>query len=499
MQKNLLIIILFIIGASSMILEITASKIVAPYFGNSIYTWTSLIGVILGSLSIGYLIGGKLADTKVNLRILALLILCNSILSLFIYFFSLQIFNYIFNHIHIIIIALLFSLLPIFSPPCIIFGLLFPYISKLYITSLKDSGKAIGRLYASSTLGSILGTFITGYFLLSILDSFQIILLLALILSVCSIIINRQDNRLLKYSILIFNIALLFFHSNNLYALKLFKKSNVNSSYIVKNIIPSEYANYFIIETKDPNLGTIRNLLTNFAGIQSSYVLSKPYILQSAYTRYFTLPNCYHEKNSILMIGGGGFVYSTFSLRYLPQNRITVVEIDPKLTDIATSYFDLEVNNPNLDIVNIDGRLFLNRNQNKYDAIILDAFDYNMIPFQLVTSEAISKMYSSLSSQGMVVMNIIDSLENNTNFLKSEYKTYKSIFPLVEIYQVNPDLQLNKKQNFILVAFKNANMNKKTTECIFSRDKLYNNRITINSNNNLILTDKFAPIEKFLN
>jgi predicted membrane-bound spermidine synthase len=482
-----------------MILEITATKIVAPYFGNSLYIWTSLIGIMLGGLSIGYLVGGKIADKEVNSRRLSLILLFNTILCLFIYFFSLQILSYIFSHLHFVVLAALISITFIFTPACICFGMISPYISKLYITDLKHTGRSIGMLYFISTIGSISGTFLAGFYLLSVLDSFNIILLIALTLSICSIVINSKHYYIFKFSILVFVIYLLFIHSNNIYTLNVFRKHTENHSYILRAIIPSSYAEYFITEIHNPNLGTIRNLITNFNAVQSSYIVSKPQILQSPYTRYFTLPNCYKEKNNVLMIGGGGFIYPSYSLKYTPKNEITVVEIDPKLTQIAETYFDLPLNNKKIKIENSDGRLFLNKNEINYDAIIMDAFDYNLIPFQLVTYEAITKIYSSLNSDGIVIMNIVDSVsKNKINFLGSEYKTYKSLFPKVEIYQVNNNLNLSNRQNFILVAYKNNNATNLQEDCLFNTNHFYKNKIDMSIQNGLILTDKFAPIDRLL-
>src|SRR3989344_3582806 len=164
----------FIVGTTTMILELAGSRIVAPYFGTTIFTWTSLIGVILGSLSIGYWLGGKLADRKVSLRILSILLFANSLLCLCIYFLSNEILHFIFLHFKQISSGALVSSTVLFTLPSIIFGMIVPYVAKFKITSLHTSGKAVGNLYAISTVGSIVGTFLTGYYLLSVLGSYEI-------------------------------------------------------------------------------------------------------------------------------------------------------------------------------------------------------------------------------------------------------------------------------------------------------------------------------------
>ncbi len=483
-EQNILSITVFITGATTMILELVGSRIISPYFGNTIFTWTSLIGIVLGSLSIGYWLGGKLADRQITLSKLSLILLINSATCSLIFLFANPILKFLFVEIKNIAIGTLISSILIFSLPSMIFGLIPPYVAKFKIKSLNNSGKAVGNLYALSTIGSICGTFLTGYYLLSFIGSFQIILLISIALILNSMLLNFSSLRIIKILLFFIYIWLLFTQKN----VNLSKNTSIISS------INSVYSTYFIADLPD-KLGRRRNLLDGFRGTQSSYIVSNDN-LQVEYTKYFTVPACYKENKQVLMIGGGGFSYAKYFLKVFPENQLDVIEIDPKLTQLAEDYFQLPKNRPNVKIINSDGRTYLNSNSQIYNAIIVDAYDTVSMPFHLTTKEALSKMHTSLSDNGIVIMNIVSSIKaDKENLLQVKYNTFQTMFPLVELYKVNSSLDRHARQNIILIAYKNAN--KKTLEnCLFKNEKLFNNKFVLNSKDKTaILTDNFAPVE----
>jgi predicted membrane-bound spermidine synthase len=170
-DKFLLEIVVFITGAIVMIYEIIGSRILAPYIGTSTYVWTSLIGVILGSLSLGYWLGGRMADRQPNLKLLsAVLFISSTLVTITILLQEIVLFGLAVASIRLELKAVIAALV-LFAPASILFGLVTPYAVRLRMIDVQDAGKTVGRLYALSTVGSILGTFAAGFFLLPFVGS----------------------------------------------------------------------------------------------------------------------------------------------------------------------------------------------------------------------------------------------------------------------------------------------------------------------------------------
>lgn len=198
------------------------------------------------------------------------------------------------------------------------------------------------------------------------------------------------------------------------------------------------------------------------------------------------------DAKSTLLIGGAAYTYPIHYLQKYKDKTIDVVEIDDKMTQIAKEQFGLNVNDERLKTYSQDGRSFLNYSQNKYDTILIDAFKGVNAPFELTTYEALTNAKNMLNEKGVVITNIISSLEGqDSKFIKYEYTTYKAIFDDVKIYRV-ADLENSRKQNLILVGIKGE------TEVDNSKKDEYsgylNNQISDLEITGKIVTDDFAPI-----
>ena len=172
-NKYLLETVVFVSGALVMIYEIVGSRILAPYIGTSTYVWTSLIGVILASLSLGYWLGGKMADRQPELKHLAgVMFFAAAMLSATILLHELVLTVLAVSALGLEIKSILAALI-LFAPASVLFGFVTPYAVRLKMLSVADAGKTVGRLYALSTVGSILGTFAAGFFLLPFVGSLR--------------------------------------------------------------------------------------------------------------------------------------------------------------------------------------------------------------------------------------------------------------------------------------------------------------------------------------
>ena len=228
------------------------------------------------------------------------------------------------------------------------------------------------------------------------------------------------------------------------------------------------------------------------AGGIESYVNIDTGEMGAEYLQYYDLFNYYNKNaNSTLMIGGAAYTYPTHYFKKFTNKTMDVVEIDKKMTKIAEKEFELDVSNPNLKIYHQDGRSFLNYRKEKYDTILIDAFKGLVAPFELTTYEAMQKAKEMLNDDGMVITNIISSIEGkNSKFIKYEYETYKKVFDDVKVYQVRK-IKNDKNQNLILVGIKG----KPTINDNFESYKKYlDNDITYLIHDGKVVTDDYAPI-----
>lgn len=272
----------------------------------------------------------------------------------------------------------------------------------------------------------------------------------------------------------------------NYYGKILFQKENPD---IIEDV-DSEYSRIWIKQ--------IGNSEISYKAMQvdtgtESYINEKTNEMGAMYLYFYDLFNYYNkDANSTLMIGGAAYTYPTYYLNKYKEKTIDVSEIDEKMTELAVKDFNLDIDNPRLKIYHQDGRSFLNYTKNKYDTILIDAFKGLNAPFELTTYEALKNAKNALNDNGMVITNIISSLEGEeSDFIKYEYATYKKVFDDVKIFKVT-DAKENDKQNLILVGFKgNKNINE---EKYNEYEGLLVREVKDFTSDKKIVTDDYAPI-----
>lgn len=489
MQKWVLPITVFVSGMLVMVLELIGTRLIAPYFGSSLHVWTAMIGTILGFLSVGYFVGGRIADKNATYERLGLILLLNAISCLVLVFSARYVLLFLANSIPFTSYGALLATLLLFSIPSVLFGVVSPYAARLQIHTLKTSGTTVGNLYALGTVGSITGTFLAGYFLLSITGSFQLIFLISIILFLnAAVLLKKTITPLIGMSI----VATLYFGF-----LSPVKYYQIPYDPHVIAIEHSQYSDYFIIQYEDDG-NIIRMLLTDFAGVQSKHIMGHKEELAASYSKFFTLPACYNLNNRVLLIGGGAFTYPNYYSHQFPNGQMDVVEIDPELTRISREYFELSPDIKNVQIINEDGRAYLNNNTKKYDTVLVDAYANSIPPFQLTTKEAIMKMYDSLDTNGLLVMNILTVIhDQKPTLVDVEMKTVKEVFGNATIYQVTKGKDFAKTQGFILVGEKgDARM---MSTCLVTDRGLLDNALNYQPKTNApVFTDTYAPVESVI-
>jgi len=470
-----------------MIMELVGARILAPYLGTSMFVWASLIGIVLGALTIGYYLGGHFSEKNPTLNFLATVLLLAGLSILFIGFVK--------DEFLPVILCLgikmgsVLATLFLFALPSVLLGMVSPYAIRLKIKDIQTSGEVAGKLYALSTIGSIVGTFAAGFYLIPTFGSAQIIFGLSAGLVLTALIV-RFD--LFKISTLILVII-----------------SSLLISNPAQNLIfeaDSEYNHIRVVDHLNKDERPIRILY--LATEAHSVIYQDSDELFPGYFKHYQLDQVFNPNiKKALTLGGGAYVGPVDFLKRFPKSKMTVVEIDPKVTETAKNYFRLKVD-PRLSIIHADGRIFLNNNHEKYDAIYGDAFSsFYSIPFHLTTREAIEKIYNSLNDNGIFLLNVISSIEGETSmFFQSEYKTLSLFFPQIYIFPVyySETTQAAKHQNIVIVATKDSQRkNLAELESYANENQqellrhLWPNEIKIEPKIK-ILTDNFAPVDYYI-
>ncbi len=490
MKKYLLEITVFICWAVVMIFELLGSRILWPYLGTSIFVWTSLIWIILWSLSLWYYLGWKISDKKADLRWLSIIIFFASIfivLNIITKYIILNSITWITNNLKI---SSVISSIILFAPTSVMLWIVSPYVAKLKINNITNCWTTVWNLYALSTAWSIFGTFFAWFFLIPFFGTNILTIILSTILLLLSILVYNKKYLISRF-ILLFIILVIFLSIDSIN--ELHKKNGFID-------LDTAYSRVWIYDSiqKDTKLKT-RNLLINNEHSSAMFLDNNNLVYE--YTKYYNLAKHFNPQfKKTLMFWWAWYSFPKSFLLNYPDSKIDVVEIDPKMTELAKNYFKL-TDNKNLNIYHEDGRVYLNKTKEKYDVVFWDAFSsHYYIPYQLTTKEAIQKTYDILNKDWVVVLNIISAIEWEAwLFLQAEYKTYKSIFPQVYIFPVRNKNDWNEVQNIILVALKSD-----------KKPSFYSSDLTLNSyldhlwkkeiiSNLPILTDDYAPVDYYIN
>jgi len=479
----------FISGASIMALELLGSRLLAPYYGSTLFVWGSLIGITLTGLSAGYSWGGKKSDTKASYQTFSLLIFIAGSYALLTTLLSADILKIILvlkigDMYGPLLSSAVFLLIPTF-----LLGAVTPFAIKLSAKSLQTIGQTTGNLYSLSTLGSIFGTFATTFMLVPILGVNVILYSISSILIISSVIgITKQ----IKF-IAIILIAI-----------------SIHSAVVVQppvaGVVFEKDTLYHKILVHDDSVNNIRTLILD-NNFHSAMDLNNPERIVYEYTKFFHLGLLFvNEPNNVLFIGGGGFsAPKKFFVDY-PEMIVNVVEIDQEVVNVGSEFFAVP-EDERLKISTNDGRIFLRNTNEKYNIIILDAYDKSYVPFHLMTREFNELVYEHLTEDGVFISNIITSIEGNSaDLFLAEIKTMKSVFPNVYIYPVVSDQQ-TVIQNVIVVAHKQedsvtkfellARQDNASVELVQAIENEYKKNINLESYK--ILDDNFAPVENYLN
>lgn len=454
----------FITGFALLTFELAAARILAPTIGSSTYVWTSVIGVIIAALSLGFYAGGRIADSRAkptDVPVILLLAAGLTLLTLLSYEGSLQAVVEAFadNRMQAVVAALL-----LFAPTSFLIGITSPYLAKLNVTSLTSTGKSIASLDMFNAIGGILGTFTTGFILFGFIGSHQAIGLVALLLVAASWLIRPRTNT-----------------GHRLVASAVILLGALTPAGTIEGVIKidSASAHYEIVQGF---LGErqVTGLLTGPSGTQSAVYTNGSSEPVFWYTKQMTELTIDRKPTSVLVLGGGAFTMPQYLSSQLPDATIDVVEIDPRLHDISRDYFGY-TDPSNVSEHFTDARTFVNQSTNMYDVILVDVYGDTSIPFTFITEEYAAALSKLVAPGGVVIANVIGGLEGRCReTLFAVDAAYRSQLPYV-LYAKDPS-RSDRRGNYVTLY-------SKAEQQIDGMKKL-------DSNGSRPYTDNFAPAER---
>ena len=412
--------IAFIAGWVVMMLEILGGRMLAPYFGYSVYQWGALIGVVLAALSCGYYIGGRIGDTAHALGFLmwSLIIAAVSILlgPLVGNAFLPQFRGYGPAWGAVAASAILLG------PPCALLAVVSPIVIRL--TATNKVATTAGVVYAVSTVGSIGGTFFTAFYAIPVLGT-RTSYYIAGVLVVVSVLGLALTRMRLSYAASAALLALAWLPSG---------------SRTYPGLLYQDESPHNIIQVVDTE--TTRYLFLNYTdGPQTS--MPKDQLLTDSYYDYFLLGPRMNDGEKVLFLGvAGGVALKQLAIVY-SDVEVVGVELDPKVIYVAKRYFGL-ADHPQIRLVEADARWYVETTPDLYDVIAIDLYVTGHIPFFTTTKEFFQRVKDRLTDQGLIMMNIL-SIQPGEELIAPFVRTVGSVFPSVFLIG---------NGNFILIASK---------------------------------------------
>ncbi len=434
MKKNLFIYITsFLCGMAVMGVELSATRLLAPYFGTSSIVYTVVIGLIMISMSIGNVLGGRSADKHNDLGrlfsllwVVALWVAVIPLVGKYIIALSALLMAWILPS-NLLVAGSVLSCLLVFSAPLLILGMVSPYLVKLGVKDMENSGRTTGEIYAASTIGSIIGTFIPTFLTIPYMGTLKSFLVFALSLNLICLyyFISTKKGFIKSIVTTVLTAALLIIPFKTSYA------------FWTETVLEDESLyNYLQVTEK----GNSVILSTNVAfGVQSVY--TRDQILSGYYYDYalmspLMIKDADQDKSlDILVLGMGTGTFAKECKHFFPNSNITGVEIDEKIVGLSKKYFQLTDEESKV-YVN-DGRTFLSTKQaGMYDIILCDAYHDITIPFHMATTEFFTEVKEHLKPDGVIMVNINMRSKNTTEITDHLTNTLKTTMNKVYEYDI---------------------------------------------------------------
>lgn len=452
----------FVSSFCIMVIELVAGRIISRHLGSSLYTWTSVIGVVLAGIAVGNYLGGLLADRRPPRPTLAVLFVLSSIASVTITLVNRGVGEW----------TLLWTLpwaarvgthvAAVFLLPSLLLGMISPVAAKVAIEHGRKVGRTIGSVYAWGVVGSIAGTFATGFWLIAAFGTDVVVWAVGAVLAAMGLLYGAGARWPAAWAIA-FTGLLLLGTGPWAWAVSLGERLELRQT-VGSDVLwmeDSEYSRIRVVRTSEQP--DVRELFLDKLH-HSTIVMANPYELQYPYERVYAAVTAALAPASgrlnTLTIGGGGYVLPRWIDHRWPGSRTEVVEIDPEVTRAAVEALGLPADN-GFVIAHEDGRAHVHRLVERrreggsvapYDFVYLDVFDDYGVPYQLTTREFLQQIDELLAPNGAFLMNLID-MYSSGRFLGAMLETMESVFPRVTGFVEGdpPSSRPELRNTFILV------------------------------------------------
>jgi spermidine synthase len=477
--KALLLTTVTVSGGAVMILELLGTRIIAPYYGASLYVWSALIAVTMIALALGYYLGGYLTDRYPKLRLTHVLMFAALATSV-IPFCSATVLH-LTNALGMRGGAFCSALL-LFGLPLTALAMVGPFVIKLATETLEDVGSTVGAVYAISTVGSVIATLLLGFVLLPWLGTRAIIFSLALILVMMAMVLMWRDRQGFAANKGVMPVIFLGLLSSLLSVKGYANPEKTNATMRVLHQAESIYGWVRVVD----NQASGARLLLSDASVLSAMSLSNGQTLLHYQTIIASLPVLRPAASDALLVGlGGGHIARELKAKGLTTDTI---EIDPVVAEASLNYFGFK---PTGEFIVGDARYEVKKLNKQYDFIIHDCFTGGSEPTHLLTVEMLSDLRRLLKQDGILALNYVGFTRGDgTQAVASVYKTLKSVLPNVKVFIT----EKTEMTDFIMLA-----SNSEIDLDANSRDQrsqwLTDHQFVLSEEGGLLITDDYNPME----
>jgi spermidine synthase len=411
--------IAFVVGAASLGAEISATRLLAPFFGESTIIWANTIATVLVALSVGYAVGGRLADRRADLKGLCAIVLLASTLLALVPFVANPFLRLSVKALGSLsvggFLGSLAAVLVLVAVPVMLLGAVAPYVNRLAVGRVSDTGTVTGGLYAISTAGSLLGTFLAALLLIPLIGTHRTFLAFALALA----LVSAPGLGSRRFLLVPLALAALF----------AVPPAAVGSDTPGARVIYSTETPYQYARVLQFPSGERRLALNEGVAIHS---LLRPgsYLTGGYWDDFLLLPfaDRFGPPRRIAILGDAAGTVARAYGHYFPSTRVDAVELDGQLSTIGRRYFDLR--GPRLHLYTADARPWLAASRARYDSIFVDTYRQPYIPFYLVTREFFASVRQHLNPGGTVIVNV-GHIPGSNSLEKVVSETLKAVFPVV--------------------------------------------------------------------
>ncbi|HCM36384.1 MAG TPA: hypothetical protein DIS53_00405 [Candidatus Wildermuthbacteria bacterium] len=480
-KKYILLSVVFVTGACVLVIEIVAVRVLSPYYGNTIFSVSSVITVILAALSIGYYAGGRLADRRPSYNLFYGIIVTSGAMVLALQLLALTLLPYMGYRLSLVSGPLVSSMI-LFFLPGLLLGTLSPFAIKLQKLRVPEEGvgTVAGKVFFWSTCGSIVGSLGAGFILIPRLGVNEIFLgtgVILLAVGMIGMVISgaKKENVLFCMGVSAVLLGSVF---STLAAAKADVMYETDGLYEKITVYDGKYKGR-----------QARFLKQDWSSSSAMFLDSDE--LAYEYTKYYQLYKIFTPNpKEALVIGAGAYSVPKALFQELPEIRVDVVEIEPALVEVGKRFFRVP-DNPRLANYIEDGRRFLHDSHTTYDIIFSDVY-VSSIPAHFVTKEFFEIAKSKLAPEGIFLANIVGDLASDPpSFVLAEMKTLRAVFPQSYFFAMKSPVS-EELQNFIFVGHKSEK------SVNLEGSAFYGKLIDLSRFDfdlYPLLTDNFAPVE----